>query len=101
MKYNQKMTYMFYLARTHVSSQSNSISVVIEGFDVMTHSHVACEYQCSGMVQDTTQSNTMSSSPISSAAPLPEEELLAKETLLHLVAGGSAGKIICYELTLN
>ena len=45
-----------------------------------------------------TQCNSMSSSPISTAAPQPEEKLLAKETLLHLVAGGSAGQIICYEL---
>ena len=41
--------------------------------------------------------NNLSSCPISSAAPQPEEELLAKDTLFHLVAGGSAGHIICYE----
>ena len=51
----------------------------------------------SSAVQDMTQCNSMSSSPISTAALQPEEKLLGKETLLHLVAGGSAGQIICYE----
>ena len=36
----------------------------------------------------------MSSSPISTAAPQPEEKLLAKETLLHL--GGREGAVIIF-----